>query len=75
MQLKNHPNLERELLCEILIGFYKWLRFLKNACIRVEIIEEHALDSGGVRRQFFSTCFDAIANGELQVFEGPSTRV
>ena len=41
----------------------------------MEVIEEKALDSGGVRKQFYSTCFEGIANGILQIFEGPSVRV
>ena len=46
-------------------AFYKGNRFLHNACVRVEVTEESAIDSGGVRRQFYFKVFAAIANGSL----------
>lgn len=59
--------------------FYKHAKFDKNACIRVSIRGQPAIDTGGVRRQFFSVIFSKIASPSTMqsrsVFEGPPNRL
>ena len=72
-KLQMKPDASDQEMAELVLGFYKSSRFSKNSCVRVT--HGQAIDSGGVRRQLFSSAFNAIADGHLQIFEGPSTRV
>ena len=64
-----------EELTEVLLGFYKSSRFVKNACVRVAIEGNQVMDSGGVRRQLYDQVFQAIAKGHYCIFEGPLERL
>ena len=68
------PIASEQDMAELLLGFYKSGRFSTNACVRVTD-GSRVMDSGGVRRQLFSSAFNAIANGHLQIFDGHPTRV
>ncbi|XP_019857300.1 PREDICTED: uncharacterized protein LOC109585612 [Amphimedon queenslandica] len=63
-----------EEMAEVLLSFYKSGRFSTNACVRV-MDGTIVMDSGGVRRQLYSTAFSAIANGHMQIFDGPGNRI
>ena len=54
-------------MAEVLLSFCKGSRFSMNACVRVT---NGSMDSGGVCQQLYSTAFNAIANGHLQIFDG-----
>ena len=60
------PDASDQEMAELVLGFYKSSRFSKNSCVRVT--HGQAIDSGGVRRQLFSSAFNAIADGHLQIF-------
>ncbi len=70
-----HPDSAAEEMTELLIAFYKGKRFQKNAQVRVNVHNSDVMDSGGVRRQLFSTSFKCLSSGHLQVFDGPVDRL
>lgn len=48
---------------------------MKNAHIQIHVHDKKVVDIGGVRRQFYSSSFAALASGHLEVFDGPLSRV
>ena len=53
------------------LGYYKSSNYKPRAEVRVTLKKQAAVDTGGVRRQFFSTVFGAIASSEkLGLFDG-----
>ena len=56
---------------EAAIAFYKGPRFGRHAGVRISVRHRPAIDTGGVRRQFFSEVFSNVASSEaLGLFEG-----
>lgn len=49
---------------EELLAFYKSNRFTPNAIVRVSIADQPAIDTGGVRRQFYNDALIQISNNE-----------
>ena len=60
---------------EVLLGFCKSSRFVKNACVRIAIEGNQDMDSGGVRRQLYDQVFEATAKGHYSISEGPLERL
>ena len=58
------------------LAYYKHGRFNKEASVRVSMRRQPGVDTGGVRRQFFSMVFGDIAlSKSIQAFEGPVQRL
>ena len=55
--------------------FYESSCFGQDACTKVVLQEQDAVDDGGVHQQFYLTIYEGVANGQQQILEGPSTRV
>lgn len=63
---------------EAALSFYKQDKFSSKAGVRISIRNQPAIDTGGVRRQFFSVVFEKLADPCLStrsVFEGPPSRL
>ena len=56
---------------EAAISFYKGTHFNPNGHVKICIRGQPAVDTGGVRRQFFAVVFDCIAHS-FGIFEGDS---
>ena len=74
LKIKMSKNATVQDICDSIIAFYKG-RFVRESFVTVSIVEESVVDMGGVRRQVYSTLFEGIANGYLELFEGPLHRV
>ena len=58
------------------LAYYKHGRFDKEASVRVSMRRQPGVDTGGVRRQFFSMVFRDIAlSKSVQAFDGPIQRL
>ena len=58
------------------LAYYKHGHFNKEASVRVSMRRQPGVDTGGVRRQFFSTVFGDIAMSKsIQAFDGPVQRL
>ena len=54
------------------LSYYKHDRFNKAAYVRISMKHQPGIDTGGIRRQFFSVVFSDIAlSRSVQVFDGP----
>jgi hypothetical protein len=62
-------------LLDTLLAFYKGSRFQKDSFVKVSIMEERVVDVGGVRRQLYSTVFNAVSVGEFELFDGIPSRI
>ena len=63
-------------MTERAIAFYKGCRFSPNAQVRIMIGKQPAVDTGGVRRQFFCDVFAYLSSSNLlRLFEGPENRL
>ena len=62
---------------EAAVCFYKHSKFDKCAPVRISIRGQPAIDTGGVRRQFFSVVFSKLAEPScaMCLFEGPPNRL
>ena len=57
---------------EAAVTFYKGPRFYRHGGVRISVVHRPAIDTGGVRRQFFSEIFLRMASSDaLGLFEGP----
>ena len=58
------------------MAFYKSHKFNREAEVRVYIRGQPGVDTGGIRRQFFSVVFKCLAMGKsLKLFEGHPNRL
>lgn len=63
-------------LAEALIAFYKDCKFDGQAAVRVCIPNQPVIDTGGARRQLFSSVFTTLATSDnFGLFEGPPGRL
>ena len=63
---------------EAALAFYKQSKFIKEAQVRVSIRGQPGIDTGGVRRQFFSVVFSKLAqpsSSSFTFFEGSTNRL
>ena len=60
---------------EAAFTFYKNKRFDKTAGVRISIRGQPAVDTGGIRRQFFSVVFRKLISESAGIFDGPSNRL
>jgi hypothetical protein len=56
-------------------SFYKGTKFLKNAPVRLVLLNQPAIDAGGISRQFFSEIYERLALGSHGLFEGEKDAV
>lgn len=81
--LKDSPRIRLELnddeddWVDAALSFYKHGRFVKDAGVRILIRGQPAVDTGGVRKQFFSVVFQRLADPTYTsaCFEGPPNRL
>ncbi len=64
-----------ELLTDSAFAFYKVTHFDPTAEVRVRIQNQPAVDTGGVRRQYFNDVFSHISNNCQHLFEGLPSRI
>lgn len=58
------------------VTYYKGTQFDRHSEVRISLRGQPAVDTGGVRRQFFSTIFERIASSDMyRIFEGPPDRL
>ncbi len=58
------------------VSFYKASKFDKEGQLRVYIRGQPGVDTGGLRRQFFSVVFETLATSEsFKLFEGSANRL
>ena len=58
------------------LAFYKRSDFDPSRPVRVYFNGQPGIDTGGVKRQFFSDLFERLtASTDLKLFEGPPTRL
>ncbi len=59
------------------LSFYKTSNFLSNGGVRISIHGQPGIDTGGLRRQFFSVVFSALAKSSASIcfFDGPPNRL
>ena len=55
---------------EAAFTFYKGRGFDKKAGVRISIRGQPAVDTGGIRRQFFSVVFTKLASESTGIFDG-----
>ena len=61
---------------DVALAFYKQDKFDKQARVRVTIQGQARIDTGGVRRQFFSVVFSSLAASSSHCFfDGPANRL
>ena len=60
---------------EAAFTFYKGRGFDKKAGVRISIRGQPAVDTGGIRRQFFSVVFTKLASESTGIFDGPPNRL
>ena len=56
-------------------SFYKSSRFNPRRAINVILEGQPAIDTGGVRRTFFTVVYEKVISGYLDMFEGPPKRL
>jgi len=66
---------DEEDILEDAIAIYKDPKFDASRPIRVTFSKQPAVDTGGPRREFYSIIYTKLAEGSLQLFEGPPTRL
>ncbi len=54
------------------VTYYKSLQFEKHSEVRISLRGQPAVDTGGVRRQFFALVLGRVASEKYRLFEGPS---
>ena len=76
IRIEDYEEEDPESLAETAIAFYKGCRFSPNAEVRITIHNQAAVDTGGVRRQFFCDVFAYLSSSNsLRLFEGPENRL
>ena len=66
---------EGEELVDCIFAFYKGPRFDPQSGVRMCLMGEPAIDTGGVRRQVFSEVFETVSfSDRLCLFDGPPDR-
>ena len=66
---------DEEDILEDAIAIYKDPKFDASRPIRVTFSKQPAVDTGGPRREFYSIIYTKLAEGSMQLFEGPPTRL
>ena len=58
------------------ISFYKGTKFQPSQPIRVAFIGQPAIDSGGVKQQFYTDLFiQLVTTNQFKLFQGPTNRL
>ena len=60
---------------EAALAFYKCKTFDKKASVRIAIHGQPAVDTGGIRRQFFCVVFQKLSSETVGVFDGLPNRL
>lgn len=79
-KLKSRPSIRLEVdpsdLVSDAVAFYKGPRFQPNQPLRITYIGQPAIDSGGVKRQFYTDLFlQLISQNQFRLFQGPANRL
>lgn len=74
-KIRLHADDDDDDWMEAAFTFYKNRSFDKKAGIRISIRGQPAVDTGGIRRQFFSVVFRKLALGSTGIFDGPPNRL
>ena len=60
---------------EAALAFYKCRTFDKKASVRISIRNQPAVDTGGIRRQFFFVVFQKLSSETVGIFDGLPNRL
>lgn len=79
-KLASRPSVRLEVdpsdLVSDAVAFYKGPRFQPNQPVKISYIGQPAIDSGGVKRQFYTDLFlQLVSQNQFKLFQGPSNRL
>ena len=74
-KIRLHADDDEDDWMEAAFTFYKNRSFDRKAGIRISIHGQPAVDTGGIRRQFFSVVFRKLALESTGIFDGPPNRL
>ena len=76
LRLDEEDYMDEQSTAEAAFAHYKSSKFDPNASLRLSIRSQPGIDTGGVRRQFFSDVFSTIATSScFGLFEGKTNRL
>ena len=79
-KLASRPSIRLEVdpsdLVSDAVAFYKGPRFQPNQPVKISYIGQPAIDSGGVKRQFYTDLFlQLVSQNQFKLFQGRSSRL